>query len=390
MKNLRIAWLLTSAFYYWQPTMKSLSQLFPQTTVFTSRWHGYAPGLENSFQVEIVGERKIVALSASKQSYGDNFTYLPLGIIKPLITFTPDVIFSNSFGMWTLLVLLLKPIIRWRVVIAYEGSSPGVDYRHSTPRLALRRLMVRWADACISNSHRGGDYLKTCLNCPPQNLFVHPYEVPLPHVLTVENQTFEQDFKNKVHPPLKKTSDCVFLFVGGIIPRKGLNFLLEACHQLESQGKCNYELWVVGDGGQKAELEQWSEAQGLTERIRWWGRVDYGELGSYFHQADVFVFPTLEDTWGMVVLEALVCGKPVLCSQWAGACELIQEGKNGSVFDPRATDILAQKMALFLEQPSLAATWGEQAKILMEQYSPEQAAQFLSRVAETLCLPPDH
>jgi glycosyltransferase involved in cell wall biosynthesis len=287
--------------------------------------------------------------------------------------------------MWTLLVLLLKPIMRWRVVIAYEGSSPGVDYRHSAPRLALRRMMVSLADACISNSQRGGDYLKTVLNCPPEQLFVHPYEVPLPHILAVESPAPDESLTNRVKPPLKNDSACVFLFVGGIIARKGLNFLLEACRQLESQGKGNYELWVVGDGGQKADLERWSEEQGLKERIRWWGRVDYAGLGSYFHQADVFIFPTLEDTWGMVVLEALVCGKPVLCSQWAGACELIQEGKNGSIFDPREPQILAQKMAQFLEQPSLAAILGEQAKTLMEQYSPEQAAQFLGRVAETLC-----
>ena len=61
----RIAWLLTSAFYYWQPMLKELTKLFPHTMTFTPRWHGYAPGFEDSFSVEIVGERKIISLQKS-------------------------------------------------------------------------------------------------------------------------------------------------------------------------------------------------------------------------------------------------------------------------------------------------------------------------------------
>jgi glycosyltransferase involved in cell wall biosynthesis len=372
MNNSRIAWLLTSAFYYWQPTMKSLTQLFPQTTVFTSRWHGFAPGLENSFQVEIVGKRKVISLTKASTGYGNNFTYLPLSIVHRLLQFKPDVIFSNAFGVWTILALLFKPLGRWKVVIAYEGSSPSVDYRNSAPRLALRRAMVKAADACISNSHAGGVYLTKVLGAPEDRVFVQPYEVPSAESLSKQITETPKDLLS-LHRP-------VFLFVGGIIPRKGLQFLLEACAILQAQGCDRYTLLVVGDGPQREELETFAQEKKLGDRVRWIGRVDYNQLGAYFAKSDVFVLPTLEDTWGMVVLEAMVLGKAILCSQWAGASELAIAGENGYCFDPYKPEKMAQLMRRFIDNPDLAIAMGEKSKEIMRQYTPEAAARFLVKV----------
>ena len=239
METPRIAWLLTSAFYYWQPVMHRFSNQFPQTKVYTSRWHGFAPGLEEGmFDVEHVGQRRVITLRSSQTGYGHHFTYLPLSIVRHLLRFKPDVIFSNAFGIWTLLSLLCKPIGGWRVVIAYEGSSPSVDYRQATIRTVLRRLMVKAADACITNSNAGRTYLLEVLKANEHRVFHQPYEVPDPHHLC---GTTSLDHTTS-------PSDIVFLFVGGLIPRKGLELLLEACRILHQRGYQNYTLRVVGEG----------------------------------------------------------------------------------------------------------------------------------------------
>lgn len=372
MHNPRVAWLLTSAFYYWHPTLSQLTKLFPEMTAFAANWRGYAPGFEDSFKVEVVGQRKIIPVIQSSTSYGSNFTYLPLNIIGRLLRFKPDVIFSNSFGMWTILALLLKPLGRWKVVIAYEGSSPGVDYRNSPIRLAIRKTMVKSADACITNSHAGKAYLQEMLEAPENEVFVQPYEVPAAHSLAPQTN---------VESALTSQPKPTFLFVGGIIPRKGLHLLLEACSEMSRQGCRNYTLLVVGDGAQQAELEDFCRQHDLTDQVTWVGRVDYACLGDYFGRADVFVLPTLEDTWGMVVLEAMVLGKPILCSKWAGAAELINEGENGYCFDPHDAKKLAQLMRHFIDTPTLASAMGEKSKQLMAQYTPESAAKFLAEVA---------
>ena len=370
--NLRIAWLLPSAFFYWQPAISKLAQIFPQTTVFTGLWQGFAPGFENSFAVEVL-ERKVIQLTRTSTGYGNNFTYLSLNIINRLIRFKPDLIFTSSFGVWTMLALLLKPLAKWRVVIAYEGSSPSVDYRGSAPRLALRRAMVKAADALITNSKAGKAYLIDILKAKESNVFHQPYEVPATTALVGCSKEEKQSNLHQLQRP-------VFLFVGGIIPRKGLHLLLEACVVLQKQGYRNYTLLVVGDGAQRQELEAFSQTHELADCVKWAGRVNYGNLGAYFNSADVFVLPTLEDTWGVVVLEAMALGKPVLCSKWAGAAEMVIEGENGYLFEPQQPEELAKVMRRFIEQPNLSKSMGDKSQQLMAQHTPEVAAQFLAKV----------
>lgn len=284
--------------------------------------------------------------------------------------FNPDVVFSNAFGIWTLLALLCKPIGRWRVVIAYEGSAPGVDYRQSKARTALRRMMVKAADACITNSHAGQSYLVEVLKAAPYRVFTQPYEVPDPHLV--------RSVKPAGSRP--RRSETIFLFVGGLVPRKGLHLLLEACRILRQRGDRNYTLLVVGEGSERTRLEPFCRDHGLTQTVRWIGRVPYDDLSAVFHGSDVLILPTLEDTWGMVVLEAMAAGKPVICSKWAGACELVIHGKNGYRVDSQRPACIATAMSHYLSQPNLAVAMGQQARQTMSQYTPDTATQFLSQV----------
>lgn len=371
-KLTRVAWLLNSAFFYWHPSLYELSRQFPQLKIFTAWWRGYADGYEDKLSVEVVGDRKIVALQKSTESYGSNYTALSPSIVKYLFAYKPHVIFSNSFGIWTILALLFKPLGRWRLVIAYEGSSPGVDYLHSPVRLTVRRQMVRLADACITNSQAGRRYLLDTLNADPAKVFNQPYEVPNAQALAASTTEHPLDWSTLTRP--------VFLFVGSVDPRKGLNFLLDACGQLKARQITGFRLLVVGDGPQRAELMARCDAEGLSELVQWVGKVTYDEVGAFFRQADVFVLPTLEDTWGVVVSEAMVLGKPVLCSRQAGAVELIEDGVTGYGFDPRNSAQLAQLMEQLIKNPTARQQIGQQAQDYMAQYDPAAAGDFLARV----------
>lgn len=143
-----IVWLLPSAFFYWQPAFSALTQVFPDTRIFAGCFPGFAKSFKNTIDVEVLNSRKVIAVTESKTSYGDNFIYLSPKIIPKLFKYQPDVIFSSSFGVWSILEILFKLLGGWRVIIAYEGSSPGSDYRNSKLRLLLRRMMVHAVDAC--------------------------------------------------------------------------------------------------------------------------------------------------------------------------------------------------------------------------------------------------
>ena len=229
---IRIAWLLPTAWFYWQPSLSKLTKKFSFTKVFTGLWPGFAKGFENTLDVQPIGDRKIINIAKDTKSYGNNFTYLSPSIIFPLLRFRPHVIFSSSFGIWTLLALLLKPLGRWHIVIAYEGSSPSVDFLNNSRRLTLRRVMVRAADACITNSQRGKAYLTETLHAPTDKVFAFPYEVPDPQSLLATSSNLEEE--KATHKPLLSfdPQSPIFIFIGSIIPRKGLQSLLAACLQL--------------------------------------------------------------------------------------------------------------------------------------------------------------
>jgi glycosyltransferase involved in cell wall biosynthesis len=83
----------------------------------------------------------------------------------------------------------------------------------------------------------------------------------------------------------------------------------------------------------------------------------------------------------MVVLEAMVFGKPILCSKGAGAYEMVIEGENGYLFEPQNPEEIAEGMRRFIDNPELAASMGEKSKQLIGQYTPEAAAKSMAEVA---------
>jgi glycosyltransferase involved in cell wall biosynthesis len=374
-QDIKIVWLLPVAWFYWQPAISELTKIFPNTTIFTGLFPGFAQGLEDTLNVEVVGEFKVIEIDRDENGYGDNFTYLSPKIIGNLLRLKPHLIFTSSFGVWTILALALMPLFRWRVIIAYEGSSPGVDYRHSAVRLFIRRLMVKLAAACISNSRAGGEYLIDILWADKERVFVQPYEIPDEHTLPGSEEIAEPSLFAEQQRP-------VFLFVGHLIPRKGLPLLLGACAALQARGYDKYTLQVVGNGPQQSELETFCHEHGLTDLVQWVGRVPFDRIGTYFHNADVFVLPTMEDTWGVVTLEAMLLGKPILCSTGAGTAELVVPGENGYIFDPDDIEKLADLMQQFLDDPALIPAMGNRSQQIMLQYTPVAAAQCMANITK--------
>jgi glycosyltransferase involved in cell wall biosynthesis len=184
----------------------------------------------------------------------------------------------------------------------------------------------------------------------------------------------------------QKFQNPIFLYVGQVVPRKGLKILLDACLALKSQGYTNYTLLVVGDGDQLPELEKYVKDNNLTEQIEWIGKVPYGQLGSYFEQTDVFVFPTYDDIWGMVLVEAMAFGNAVICSKGAGAVEMLIEGENGFSFDPDPDypELLADLMLKLIQDPDLTKKMGEASRQIMSEHLPSQAISSFSEAINSL------
>ena len=275
--------------------------------------------------------------------------------------FRSQVAIACGFSVWTMLALLFKPIGGWRVVLAWDGSSPNVDFRNSKSRLLIRRIVARFVDRFITNSEAGKSYFCEYLGVDPRKITVRPYLVPDPTTLLSKSASLA--------PVQLEVSSPVFLYVGRLEERKGLHLLLQSCNILHQAG-FKFSLVIIGKGQQQDELKDYCHTNDLNDCVQWVGWVDYRQLGVYFRQADVFVFPSLEDIWGMVTLEAMAFGKPVLCSKWAGSSELITHGENGWICDPHDPIEMAELMQTWIEQPELISAMGIAATAAISHHTP--------------------
>ena len=183
---------------------------------------------------------------------------------------------------------------------------------------------------------------------------------------TVGNETFmrqsskfkgeKDEFKQKLSIKNKK----VILYVGQLIRRKGVRYLIEAYGKLKRDYK-DVCLMLVGDGPLRIELEE-SCAKHQIKDVHFLGNKSYEELPKYYSMADIFVLPTLEDVWGLVVNEAMACGLPVITTKAAGcAVDLIVPGENGFIVDEANAGQLCSAMRRIILDEALAREMGEKS-----------------------------
>jgi glycosyltransferase involved in cell wall biosynthesis len=103
---------------------------------------------------------------------------------------------------------------------------------------------------------------------------------------------------------------------------------------------------IAGHGPLRGEIERSIAELGLVDRVRLLGRVPYEHLPSLYHSADIYLQPSISETWGLAVNEAMACGLPVIVSDRCGCREdLVRDGENGFLFDPRNPEGLTKALA---------------------------------------------
>jgi glycosyltransferase involved in cell wall biosynthesis len=116
------------------------------------------------------------------------------------------------------------------------------------------------------------------------------------------------------------------LYVGQLIPRKGVDVLVRAIARSPGVG-----LDVIGDGPLRERFKSLADRLGCGGRIRWHGTLSSGDIAPRLGHADALVLPSRHDGWGAVVNEALMAGTPVICSSACGASDLVQHDWLGTV-----------------------------------------------------------
>ncbi len=179
---------------------------------------------------------------------------------------------------------------------------------------------------CIGHSGRyGGARFFSACGYPRDRI------VPFVHVV---------DGSPARHAPVRRDHPEI-LYVGQLIPRKRVDLLLEAFSQLDMPSA---RLRIIGQGSEARSLHQLASRLGVAERVHFSPGMPNAETVAAMAAADVLVLPSRFDGWGAVVNEALMVGTPVVCSNRCGASDVIENGRNGYVFEAGSVPALRERL----------------------------------------------
>jgi len=251
----------------------------------------------------------------------------------------------------SLLVLRQSSSVNIATFHAYAGFSPAMELGKRTLSSYADRLHGRIAVSAAAR-HFADRFFPGDFKVIPNGVDVGRYQRAVPI-------SRWQDGRPNI------------LFVGRLEDRKGLPYLLKAFRLIRKSGiECR--LLVVGSGPQEREDRRYVMTRGL-QSVEFLGRVSDAEKAQLFKTADVFVSPaTGRESFGIVLLEAMAAGTPIVCSDIHGYKGVVQRGRQALLVEPRDAKGMAAAISELLADPALRARMGAAGQERAEQFSWEK------------------
>jgi D-inositol-3-phosphate glycosyltransferase len=178
----------------------------------------------------------------------------------------------------------------------------------------------------------------------------------------------------------------MILFVGRIEPLKGLDILIRAMDSMRrdcGNKECPHILTIIGGepdaspelmNAEMARLQALCRELGMDDLVMFLGKRSQDTLPYYYSAADVVVMPSHYESFGMVALEAMACGTPVVASQVGGLAFLVQDGITGYVVPVGEPELLSSRLTSLIRDDPLREKMGEQAALLAKDYAWDRIA----------------
>jgi len=252
---------------------------------------------------------------------------IQIGLLKELWMYRPHVIISGDLGIRSLLCWVVARVTGACFVIWSEDIASSAAGR-SRLQGTLRKALARLGDAFLAWGAPAQTYLET-LGVPQKRIYRCEQAIDNDLWNSRANAINRDDARLQLN-----LCGFVYLFVGQLIKRKGVRQFLEAWKVVGAVQSAEMSAVIVGDGDERDDLEDLVRRANL-KNVRFVGRQTPDRLATFYAAADVFVFPSLEDVWGLVVNEAMCFGLPILGSRYAGSVQQLAAISDSiTVIDP--------------------------------------------------------
>lgn len=252
--------------------------------------------------------------------------------------------------------------------------SLSEDEHESDLRVGIERMTVQTADRLIASTATDRSHLETYYEADRGRVTILPCGVDL--------DLFRPTDREAARRALGLGNSRLILFVGRIQQLKGIEVLLRAIPLLQARERLEqlppFRVMIVGGrpSGERNDpamrelhrLQRLAAELGVENRIEWTGAVEQTDLPAYYGAADVTVVPSTYESFGLVALESMACGTPVVAAKVGGLVATVQDGQSGFLVDSRDPADYAQRIAQLLADRELRQKFSAHAI--------ERAAQF--------------
>jgi glycosyltransferase involved in cell wall biosynthesis len=260
-------------------------------------------------------------------------------IYKIIRQTNPDIILSNfSYVNPALLIGRLFGIKR--NIVWFHTV-----YGHSRPsrlKVFIKKLFLKMADVVISNSKLLQDEVQIIYGLPKHKT------CSIPFWTNISDYTSESDLLKIFNHETGINIGCP----GRLVSDKNHIIVIEALHQLKQKHRKSIRLYVAGDGPYRGQLEKVVKDLHLDQDVVFLGVLGVKEMITFYEAMDVVVLPSLNEAFGLVFIEAIALGVPVLVSNAFGSLNYIDSHKfqlEDFSFNPHALEELIHKLEIYLE-----------------------------------------
>jgi glycosyltransferase involved in cell wall biosynthesis len=236
------------------------------------------------------------------------------------------------------------------------------------------KLIINRADHLIAVSQKTKEDCIEYLNIPPENITV------IPNGYSNAFHPIANGEKVKKHIESTYNLDKYILFIGRVEARKNLTTLIKAFHKLKKSGLSHKLAIIGGMGWQHEEVLREIKRLELQSEVVFPGYVPEEDLVQFYNAADLFVYPSLYEGFGLPPLEAMACGTPVVTSNTSSLPEVVDDA--GIMVDPLDVDALADSMHRVLTDDALQEKLRNKGIARAREFSWEKTAQKTWQVYE--------
>jgi phosphatidyl-myo-inositol dimannoside synthase len=277
----------------------------------------------------------------------------------------------------------LAPVAQGAKLFARQAKS--IVWTHGLevwePLSLLRRRALRNADLIVAPSNDTANNVATQQDVPRERIRVLPWAL---------DPQFEALLAEKTAPalPANFPAGRVILTVGRWFADeryKGMDTLITTLPRLLTEWP-DVQLVAVGEGDDQGWLEQIADGRGVLRRVHFLSGLTYPQIVACYQACEIFALPSRGEGFGLVYLEAMACGKPVIGGAHGGAPEVIDDGKTGYLVQHGDAGQLATSLEALLADPALGREMGARGCERVErEFRFNVFAKSLKKILRNLC-----